>query len=155
MQLCTHMQLRLSEQYGVLSDFDTSFLPVNQAFCTWKRRDLLGKSHPDQETSTLLRNHKGRSNVLLPSEKKKAYKANLSFWKELETKYSWATCKDPTDGMFCSVCQKWEKPLAWSRGAWTTRGVVDWNHDTGLLKQHANSQWHRDSAVVSAMAHQS
>ena len=56
--------------------------------------------------------------------------------------------------MFCAVCQKWGKPPAGTRGAWTTKGVVDWNHATELLKQHADSKWHRDAAVSAAMAKQ-
>ena len=63
-------------------------------------------------------------------------------------------CKNPTDGMFCAICQKWGKPSTGTRGAWTTKGIVDWNHATELLKQHADSMWHRDAAVSAAMAKQ-
>ena len=41
-----------------------------------------------------------------------------------------------------------------SRGAWKTRGITDWNHGTELLKQHADSQWHRDAAATAVMARQ-
>ena len=56
--------------------------------------------------------------------------------------------------MFCETCQKWGNPPAGSRGAWSTRGVTDWNHATELLKQHADSQWHRHAAATAAMAQQ-
>ena len=91
---------------------------------------------------------------LTAGEKKKLYKANLSFKKEWEKKYPWVNCMNPTDGMFCAICQKWGKPSAGTRGAWTTKGIVDWNHATELLKQHADSKWHRDAAVSAAMAKQ-
>ena len=122
----------------------------------------LSESSTDQEasiTSSQTPEHyqepQRKKQHITASEKKKAYKGKLSFRKEWEKKYPWVTCKDPGDGMFCSVCQKWGKPPAGSRGAWTSKGVVDWNHATELLKQHADSQWHRDSAVVAAMAQQS
>ena len=88
------------------------------------------------------------------SSKRQAYRAKLSYKKKWEDTYHWVTCIDPADGMFCSVCQEWGKPPSGARGAWTTRGITDWNHATELLKQHANSQWHRDSAVTAAMAQQ-
>ena len=43
---------------------------------------------------------------------------------------SWVICKNP--GMFCAICQKWRKPSAGTRGAWTTKAVVDWSHATKL-----------------------
>ena len=82
------------------------------------------------------------------------YKSKLSYKKEWESMYPWVTCELPSDGMFCSTCQKWGSPPAGSRGAWTIRGVTDWNHATELLKQHAGSQWHRKAAATAAMAHQ-
>ena len=33
-----------------------------------------------------------------------------------------------------------------------TRGVVDWNHATELLKQHSGSKWHQDSSITVTMA---
>ena len=33
------------------------------------------------------------------------------------------------------------------RVAWTTSGIVDWNHATELLKQHSGSKWHQDSSL--------
>ena len=56
--------------------------------------------------------------------------------------------------MFCSICQQWGNPPAGSRGAWTTRGITDWNHASELSKQHSDSMWHRDSATTAAMAQQ-
>ena len=56
--------------------------------------------------------------------------------------------------MFCGTCQKWGKSPSRSQGAWTTRGIKDWNHATELLKLHGNSQWHRDAAATAAMAEQ-
>ena len=87
-------------------------------------------------------------------EKRKVYKSKLSYKKEWESMYPWVTCELPSDGMFCSTCQKWGSPPAGSRGAWTIRGLTDWNHATELLKQHAGSQWHRGAAATAAMAHQ-
>lgn len=91
---------------------------------------------------------------LTAGEKRKLYKTNLIFKKEWEKKYPWVTCTNSTDGMFCAVCQKWGRPPAGTRGAWTTKGIGDWNHATELLKQHADSKWHRDAAASAAMAKQ-
>ena len=56
--------------------------------------------------------------------------------------------------MFCETCLKWRNAPAGSRGAWKTRGITDWNHGNELLKQHADSQWHRDAAATAVMARQ-
>ena len=56
--------------------------------------------------------------------------------------------------MFCETCLKWGNPPAGLRGAWKTRGITDWNRCTQLLKQHAESQWHRDAAATAVMARQ-
>ena len=56
--------------------------------------------------------------------------------------------------MFCETCLKWGNHPAGSRGAWKTRGITNWNHATELLKQHADSQWHRDAAATAVMARQ-
>lgn len=88
------------------------------------------------------------------SEKKKLYKAKLTYKKEWEAKYPWVCCIDPSLGMFCGICQKLGKNPAGSRGAWTSRGINDWNHATELLKQHGDSTWHRDAAATAAMAEQ-
>ena len=94
--------------------------------------------------------------VELPvSQKKKLYKAKLSYKKDWKTKYPWVCCNDPSEGMFCGTCQKWGRCPAVSRGEWTTRGITNWNHATELLKQHADSQWHRDAAATAAMTEQS
>ena len=87
-------------------------------------------------------------------KKKKLYKAKLSYKKDWETKYPWVYCNNASEGMFCSICKRWGKPPAGSRGAWTTRGITDWNHATELQKQHADSQWHRNAAAMAAMAEQ-
>ena len=90
----------------------------------------------------------------LTTSKKKLYKAKPSYKKEWEIHYPWLRCTDPNDGIFCNICQKYGNAPAGCRGAWTTRGVKDWNHATELLKQHMHSQWHRDAAVTAAMAEQ-
>lgn len=56
--------------------------------------------------------------------------------------------------MYCTVCQKWGHPPAGTRGAWTTRGIRDWNHGTELLRQHGQSKWHREAVTTAAMAQQ-
>ena len=73
---------------------------------------------------------------LSPSELRKRYKAQLSYKREWENKYPWVTCRDASIGMFCTICQKWGLPTAGSRGAWTSRGITDWNHANELLRAH-------------------
>ena len=85
-------------------------------------------------------------------EKKKMYKAQLSYKSDWEKQYPWVQCKDPKDGMFCTTCIKWGNPPPSAKGGWTSRGIVDWNHATELLKQHVNSKWHKDAAVAGIMA---
>ena len=63
-------------------------------------------------------------------------------------------CDSPVTGMFCKICQKYGKPPATARGAWTSRGVTDWNHATELLKLHNQSKWHQDGVITSTMAEQ-
>ena len=46
------------------------------------------------------------------------------------------------------------RPPAGSQGAWMIGGITDWNYGTELLKQHTDSQWHRDGAATGAMAEQ-
>ena len=46
----------------------------------------------------------------------------------------------------------WRRPPPRAKGEWTTRGVVDWNHATELLKQHSGSKWHQDSSITVRMA---
>ena len=93
---------------------------------------------------------------LTAGEKRKLYKANLTFIKGLGKGVSLGHLYEssPADGLFCAICQRWGKPPAGTRGAWTMKGVVDWNHATELLKQHADSKWHRDAAAYAAMAKQ-
>ena len=50
------------------------------------------------------------------------------------------------------LCKKWGRPPPSAKGGWTTRGIVDWNHATELLKQHSGSKWHQDSSVTARMA---
>ena len=54
--------------------------------------------------------------------------------------------------MFFSLCKKWGRPPPSAKGGWTTRGIVDWNHATELLKQHSGSKWHHDSSITARMA---
>ena len=63
-------------------------------------------------------------------------------------------CDSPVTGMFCKICQKYGKPPATARGAWTSRGVTDWNHATELLKLPNQSKWHQDGVITSRMAEQ-
>lgn len=87
-------------------------------------------------------------------ERKKVYKANLSYKKQWEQKYPWVYCTDVKQGMFCKLCQQRGNPPSTARGAWTSRGIKDWNHATELLKQHSKSHWHRDAIVYCRMAEQ-
>ena len=32
-----------------------------------------------------------------------------------------------------------------------TRGIIDWNYATELLKQHSGSKWHQDSSITARM----
>ena len=36
-----------------------------------------------------------------------------------------------------------------ARGAWTVRGVHDWNHATEQLRDHSDSKWRRDAVIYS------
>ena len=58
------------------------------------------------------------------------------------------------EGMFCKLCQKRGNPPSTARGAWTTRGIRDWNHATEQLKEHSLSKWHRDALIHARMAEQ-
>ena len=53
--------------------------------------------------------------------------------------------------MFC-LCKKWERPPPCAKGGRRTRGIVDWNHATELLKQHSASKWQQDSSMTARMA---
>ena len=57
--------------------------------------------------------------------------------------------------MFCETCLKWGNAPAGSRVTWNTRGITDWNRGIELLKQHADSQGHRDAAATAVMARKS
>ena len=88
------------------------------------------------------------------SEQIKQYKAKLSYKREWENKYPWVTCKDASIGMFCTICKKWGLPTSGSRGAWTSRGITDWNHANELLRAHEKSRCHRDAATAASMSQQ-
>ena len=121
-------------------------------------------SESDQETdgantSSSIQQHRAKEPQrkkqhvgLTASEKKKIYKSKLSYKKEWGKRYPWVNCNDPSKGMFCGTCQRWGNCPAGAKGGWTTRGITDWNHATELLRQHADSQWHRDAAATAAMA---
>lgn len=87
--------------------------------------------------------------------KKKVYKSKLTYRRQWESTYPWVHCSDPEKGMFCYICQKYGKPPANARGAWTSRGIADWNHATEMLKLHNDSKWHKDAAMAARMAEQS
>ena len=57
-------------------------------------------------------------------------------------------------GMFCNIRQKYGKPPPTARGAWTSRGVTDWNHATELLKLHIQSKWHQDGVITARTSEQ-
>ena len=109
----------------------------------------------DSEKATSSSETTPRKKVCLSqAEKKKVYKASLSFRKEWEKLFPWVACEDPKTGMFCKICCEWGNPPPGSRGAWTSRGITDWNHGKEQLKKHAESQWHKDALVKSTMAKQ-
>ena len=109
-----------------------------------------GCSHADTTPSG------GCSSVSLATKalKKKGYKLKLSYRKQWEHKYPWVYCENPEKGMFCKLCQEFGRPSAQARGAWTSRGIFDWNHATENLKAHNESQCHKDAAVAARMAEQ-
>ena len=90
------------------------------------------------------------SNKLFAQEKKKWCKYKLSYKNVWEKVYPWVQCEDPKVGMLCTHCKKWERPPS-AYGGRSTRGIVDWNHATELLKQHSGSKWHQDSSITAKM----
>ena len=56
--------------------------------------------------------------------------------------------------MFCKLCQKRGNAPSTARGAWTTRGIQDWNHATEQLEKHSQSKCHRDAVIHARMAEQ-
>ena len=58
------------------------------------------------------------------SEKKKQYKAKLSYKKAWEKNHPWLQCTNPQEGMFCTICMKWGKPSPSTKGGWTARGIL-------------------------------
>ena len=91
------------------------------------------------------------SNKLSAQQKKKCYKKKLSYKKVWILGFR-VQCEDPKVGMFCTLCKKWGRPPPSEKGGWRTRGIVDWNHATELLKQHIGSKWHQDSSITARMA---
>ena len=81
-------------------------------------------STSDALTSTNSEASVGRS-VCSKAQKRKLYKARLSYKKEWEQKYPWVYCDDPKQGMFHKLCQKRGNAPSTVRGAWTTRGIQD------------------------------
>ena len=71
---------------------------------------------------------KAAVNLTTKALKKKVYKPKLTYRCQWESKYPWVYCEDPEKGMFCQICQKFGKPSATARGAWTSRGISDWNY---------------------------
>ena len=53
-----------------------------------------------------------------------------------------------------SCVPKFGRPSTTSSGAWTVKGVTDWNHATEMLKQHNDSKGHEDGAISARMAEQ-
>ena len=46
------------------------------------------------------------------------------------------------------------KSTFYSQGAWTIRGVEDWNQATEQLRKHSQSKWHRNAVIYAQMAEQ-
>ena len=61
-------------------------------------------------------------------------------------------CENPNVGMFFTLCKKLLRPPPSGNGGCMTRGIVDWNHATELLKQHSGSKWQQDSSITARMA---
>ena len=110
-------------------------------------------STSDALTSTNSEASVGRS-VCSKAQKRKLYKARLSYKKEWEQKYPWVYCDDPKQGMFYKLCQKRGNAPSTARFAWTTLGIQDWNHTTEQLKEHSQSKCHRDVVIHARMAEQ-
>ena len=124
----------------------------------WEQSDKYSGEESDTEES-LYRADKSKtfmtcpvSNKLFAQQKKKCYKKKLSYKKVWEKVYPWVQCEDPKVAMFCSLCKKWGRPPPSANGGWTTRGIIDWNHATELLKQHSRCEWHHDSSITVKMA---
>ena len=62
-------------------------------------------STSDALTSTNSEASVGRSEYS-KAQKRKLYKARLSYKKEWAQKYPWVYCDDPKQDMFCMLCQK-------------------------------------------------
>ena len=84
--------------------------------------------------------------------KAKSYKAGLSFRPKWKETYDWLLCESSDEGMFCSICRTHGRPPSSAKGAWTVRGIRNWNHGAEMLKQHNSSQWHKDAVVASQHA---
>jgi hypothetical protein len=53
-----------------------------------------------------------RQKSMSKGEKKRAYKARLSYKSQWEQKYPWVYCSDVKQGMFCKLCQERGNPPA-------------------------------------------
>ena len=92
------------------------------------------------------------SENMASSKSAKSNRSRLSYRKEWEKLYPWVYCNTPEAGMFCRICQKFGKPHATARGGWTSRGITDWNYAIEILKNHNDSNWHRDGAIAARMS---
>ena len=113
----------------------------------------VSQSQPKATSSQAIDKDVGTAD-LQKSQRKRIHKSRLSYRKEWEQEYPWVSCTNVEEGMFCTFCQKSGNSPVTARGAWTTRGIKDWNHATELLKLHNESKWHRDSTVYVQMAEQ-
>ncbi len=92
------------------------------------------------------------SNKVSAQQKKKYYKKKLSYKKVWEKKLSLGSVWRSKSWHVCTPCKIWGRPPPIAKGGWTTRGIVDWNHATELLKQHSGSKCHQDSSITAWMA---
>ena len=78
----------------------------------------------------------------LSTQQKKCYKKKLSskkLWEKVCRKVRSEDCKV---GKFCTLDMKFGRSPRRAKGWWATRGIVDRNYATKLLKQHRGSKWH-------------
>ena len=91
---------------------------------------------------------------MFQSAEEETLQSQAQLQEEWEKKYPWVYSDDPKQGMFCKLCQKRGNAPSTARGAWTTRGIQDWNHATEQLKEHSQSKCHRDAVIHARMAEQ-
>lgn len=56
------------------------------------------------------------------------------------------------DGMLCTFCKKYGKPLVVARGAWMTRPISHWVKATELLNKYEKADWDLVSVEAQALA---